>query len=271
MENGSKTGVYRILNTANGKQYIGSTAMSFAKRWREHIRDLRRGTHHSVLLQRAWVKYGESSFVFSILLVTSRDEAMKHEQVFIDSSKSSDPNHGYNICRIAGSCLGCIRSDATKAKMSAARIGKAKSPEHRAALSASRLGKKHSPESIAKMAEAKLGKIATPEARSNMSLAGRGRVFSPEHRAKISAANLRRTPEENAANAAKHIGRRNTPEVRAKMSIAQRGKAISPEARERMSSNRGKKRSPEAMAKQLATKLRNKLARLPLGGSATTF
>ena len=60
------SGVYQILCIPTAKIYVGSS-LNISERWWEHRWDLRRGTHHSRYLQRAWDKYGEEAFVFSIL------------------------------------------------------------------------------------------------------------------------------------------------------------------------------------------------------------
>jgi transcriptional regulator with XRE-family HTH domain len=72
MEDGMmQCGIYAITNVVTGRIYIGKTETSFATRWKMHIADLRRGTHHNVLLQAEWQKYGEDAFVLSIVEVIS--------------------------------------------------------------------------------------------------------------------------------------------------------------------------------------------------------
>ena len=43
-------GIYAIVNTANGRRYIGSSA-DLARRWKVHRKDLERGTHANVHLE----------------------------------------------------------------------------------------------------------------------------------------------------------------------------------------------------------------------------
>jgi len=64
----SKGGVYRILNTSNGRQYIGSTHR-FKTRWTAHQKDLTNGNHHCKFLQRDFDKCGTDSFIFEIIEV----------------------------------------------------------------------------------------------------------------------------------------------------------------------------------------------------------
>lgn len=56
-----KSGIYRIVNTVNGKCYIGSSK-DIDKRVRQHMGKLRAGTHINPYLQNAYNKYGEESF-----------------------------------------------------------------------------------------------------------------------------------------------------------------------------------------------------------------
>jgi group I intron endonuclease len=61
-------GIYKIVNKKNGKYYIGSDSrISKGVRWSDHKSKLRRGVHYNPHLQRAWDKYGESSFQYEIM------------------------------------------------------------------------------------------------------------------------------------------------------------------------------------------------------------
>lgn len=61
------SGVYTITNTVSGRVYVGKS-LNIPVRFRAHKRKLSRGNHENVWLQRAWLKYGESAFVFEIVL-----------------------------------------------------------------------------------------------------------------------------------------------------------------------------------------------------------
>lgn len=58
--------IYQIINLKNNNKYIGSTK-NFLNRKNRHLRELRKNKHHSIYLQRAWNKYGEENFLFSII------------------------------------------------------------------------------------------------------------------------------------------------------------------------------------------------------------
>src|SRR6266704_5411993 len=60
------SGIYAITNTINGHQYIGQ-AQDFSVRWYNHRLTLNKGVSGCTVLQRAWKKYGENCFVFSVL------------------------------------------------------------------------------------------------------------------------------------------------------------------------------------------------------------
>lgn len=77
-------GVYLIVNTANGKKYVGSS-LNLRKRFARHRNELSHGEHHSQKLQRAWNKYGASCFQFSVLeYIADRDSVRDREQYYLD-------------------------------------------------------------------------------------------------------------------------------------------------------------------------------------------
>lgn len=86
--------IYRILNTQTKDCYIGSTR-SFSRRKTEHLYRLRRNKSTSIVLQKAWNKYGEQSFVFEVLEEFDLGNLIEREQFYIDSL-----NPKYNV-RIA--------------------------------------------------------------------------------------------------------------------------------------------------------------------------
>lgn len=104
-----KSGVYKITNIINNKCYIGSS-IDIVGRWRQHMKALRKGIHHSIHLQRAWNKDGEENFEFSIIeYITAQKEALiAKEQCYKDLYKSYDRKYGYDICPLAKSRLGSV-------------------------------------------------------------------------------------------------------------------------------------------------------------------
>ena len=248
------SGIYKITNTINGKVYVGS-AVNFDTRWKEHIRELRKGKHHSSALQNAWDKYGEEKFEFSIIeeCERTRKVLLGREQYWIDTLDSVAK--GYNIAKTAGSQLGMKqspeaiaarvkkntgkkRTPETRARMSEAQSNR--SPEWRANIAKAHIGKKHSEETRKAISEAMIGRKLSKDHVEKL----RGRKHTQEAKDAISMAVKNRPQEINDRVAEKLRGGKRTPEQRAKMSKAQSNR--SPEWIEKnAAANRGKKRTPE--------------------------
>ncbi|MDX1032819.1 hypothetical protein GOL82_16390 [Sinorhizobium medicae] len=86
---------------------------------------------------------------------------------------------------------GSVRSAETRAKISAAHVGKVISPETRAKMlgNTNMLGKLHSVETRAKIGAAHRGRRKSEEQRSKQSAAMLGRTPTEDHRGKLSSAN----------------------------------------------------------------------------------
>lgn len=213
-----QSGIYIITNTVNGKRYIGSS-VDIHRRWVTHKRELRRGIHYNPVLQRAWDKYGESAFEFSILLLCTKDDTLLNEQRCLDEMKPE-----YNICtcttatmlgrtfteehkrKIGDANRGTVHTAETRKKMGDAHKGIKWSEEHRIKMQGSQgsLGYKFTDEQKEHLRQAHLGyvmpeeqkrkigasskgRIVSDEAREHMRKAQAGKVISEETRAKISA------------------------------------------------------------------------------------
>lgn len=75
-------GIYKIEGINNNKPYIGSSN-NIERRWNEHIRQLNKGEHHSIKLQRAWNKYGQDNFIFTIIEECEINELLNREHYYI--------------------------------------------------------------------------------------------------------------------------------------------------------------------------------------------
>ena len=105
--------IYKIENRLNNRIYIGS-AINFNNRKSKHLFKLRKGIHHSPILQNAWNKYGEDNFIFSIIEnILVNNHLLVREQYYIDTLKPY-----YNCCKIAGNRLGLRHSKETRDKIS---------------------------------------------------------------------------------------------------------------------------------------------------------
>jgi group I intron endonuclease len=163
MDRKVKSGIYTIT-APSGSRYVGS-AVDFRNRWRQHRHELRKGNHHNQPLQRACVKYGIESLVFSKLLICRPSDLLMFEQLAIDSLKPE-----YNASPVAGSQLGFRHTAESKLKNSLAKRGK-----------------KQSPETCRKRAEAMIGRLVSAETRAKISAANSGKVRSIEVRKRIAA------------------------------------------------------------------------------------
>ena len=176
------SGIYQILCIPTGKVYIGS-AINIRKRWQDHASGLRAQRHHSRYLQRAWNKYGETAFEFTIIEHVSAAFLIEREQHWLDTLQSYKRNNGFNSYSIAGSPLGYTMSDESRQRISESHRG-LKMPEfsieHRSRLSE----------------KAKL-RMQDPEARAAVSRVHKGKKLSAEHSAIISAVrgDMNRTPK----------------------------------------------------------------------------
>ena len=86
--------IYEIRNTKNGKRYIGRTNNP-QRRKSTHFNDLRKEKHINGKLQNAFNKYGEKSFVFSVIEEIEDDSTIEDvEQSYLDSDEDL-----YNISK----------------------------------------------------------------------------------------------------------------------------------------------------------------------------
>lgn len=158
--------VYAIENTRNGGMYVGSTA-DYKSRWRTHRSALRRGKHHSFILQKAWDKHGEVAFLFRLLVVCPRDMRVFYEQRLM-------PLQRYNVLRTAKETLvrgGWKHTDAFKRKMSLLHKGVSLSDEHRAKLSVAAKGRLYGPNFSLKARSRQLGVSPSEKTRRALSQA----------------------------------------------------------------------------------------------------
>lgn len=140
-----QSGIYEIRHVESGRVYVGS-ALCIPCRWRLHLHYLKQGKHHSSYLQRAWVKYGEDAFVFSVLEECAPKQLTEREQHWIDSTDCLDRAKGFNRAPRAGSQLGFRHSEESLQRMRLKKI----SEEQRELLRRINTGKKQSETTIQK-------------------------------------------------------------------------------------------------------------------------
>jgi hypothetical protein len=188
------SGIYRIRNVNSGKCYVGS-AKRFKQRWATHRSELRRGLHANKHLMRAWLKYGEESFVFEILEKCEPIALIPTEQSWMDKLRPE-----YNLAPRAGNCLGVKHSEEAKRKISERNkgnkycLGRRATEKCKAAVAMANRGRrfKRPPAAILATAEKHRGMKRSEETRRKISESRRGKKLkqprSAEYRAKISAA-----------------------------------------------------------------------------------
>jgi len=158
------SGIYKIQSKLKPERiYIGS-AVYIGRRWNEHLRQLKKGGHHSILLQRHFNKYGEADLQFSILLGCEKEDILKVEQYFIDSY-----NPYFNTCKIAGNTMGFHHTLVTIQKMM----------KPKSSITIQKMRKPKSKNTCENMSKSKTGKKRKPftqEHCNNMSEGMKGRV-----------------------------------------------------------------------------------------------
>lgn len=191
-----RQGIIYKATAPNGKAYIGQTITSLARRRADHIREKK-----CPALARAIIKYGDQ-IQWAILCRIDREGLDAAEQFYIARYNTISPN-GYNLQ--TGGRLSHTIADESRAKMSAARLGKPpankgkpRSAITRARISASNRGKKRSAETCAKISVVNKGRKRTEQFKRKLSIANTGKKLTPSHKAKIGAANKgkKRTAQE---------------------------------------------------------------------------
>lgn len=86
--------IYKIVNTVNGKIYIGQTKVSVETRWKEHLRHAAYGDQ---VINRAMKKYGNSNFYIETIEECDLESIDEREKYFIKYFNSTNKSIGYNV------------------------------------------------------------------------------------------------------------------------------------------------------------------------------
>lgn len=146
------SGIYKISLIDDGTFYVGS-AVNLFKRFKEHSRTLRNGSHHCDHLNNAVKKYGLDKALFSLIEICDRDVLIEREQYWF-----SQFDRLYNTCKVAGSTLGRVMSVGQKVHLSKLKTGSTLSESCKKNISESLKGKILSDETRKKVGAAKFGK-----------------------------------------------------------------------------------------------------------------
>ena len=116
-------GVYKIVNTVTGHCYIGQS-QRVKKRMHEHFRLLRAGKHINPKLQRAFAKYGEQAFKWSLeVQCESVNDLDAVEESFLCGRAYFEEPNCYNIAEFSKAPMrGKQHTPSSKEKMSASRL-----------------------------------------------------------------------------------------------------------------------------------------------------
>lgn len=210
------SGIYCITNVLNGKKYVGQ-AKDINSRWHSHIASLQNGTHYNSHFQRAWDKYGEDSFTFSILEICNISDLSNREIHYITLLETF--KCGYNMTMGGEGTRGYRHTDEYKAHMSEIYKGRNFSPETRLKMSLAKKGK--APAQTENFISGR--KIAVEKLK--------GRKFSDEHKKHLSEAKKGCIPW----NKGKHLSSEYSPtygkhlseETKKKIGDANRGRPAS--------------------------------------------
>jgi group I intron endonuclease len=131
-------GIYSIVNIKDYEMttYIGQS-VRIEKRLSRHKSELNHGRHDNKHLQRAWNKYGSSSFKLEILEIVSDINLLTvKEQQWINKYKTTRKLYNYGDASDS-QMLGCLFSDERKKKISESLKGKKPSQSTRDSVSIS--------------------------------------------------------------------------------------------------------------------------------------
>ncbi len=162
-----KSGIYLWTHKESGKIYIGS-AFDLSYRISKYLsKGYLLNKKGSSYIYNALLDHGYSAFSLAILeyidtLNLSKEEAknliLKREQFYLDNMLPE-----FNILKVAGSLLGYIHSDETKAKLSETFSGE-NNPFY---------GKTHSEQTLIKISEVHKGKSLSDDTKAKMSFVQR--------------------------------------------------------------------------------------------------
>lgn len=182
-----RSGIYQIKSLINGKTYVGS-AVKINCRWNAHRSMLRNQKHKSPILQNHVNKYGFDDLVFSVLEYCEKNVLLIREQYYLDSLAPIYPA-GFNISKLATSCLGSKRNPESIAKAVATKKAMGWKPVIGGAT-CGHAGKTHTNEAKRKIGDMSRGRVASPETVEKIRIASTGRRHSEAAKIKVSQARM---------------------------------------------------------------------------------
>lgn len=109
------SGIYCFENILDGKRYVGKS-IDLHRRISDHLNDLKRNSDKSILLQRAWNKYGQENFKIFIIEECEEELLDKTEIFYIKEWNTKTPK-GYNLTDGGEGSSGYIHTEESKRKI----------------------------------------------------------------------------------------------------------------------------------------------------------
>lgn len=172
------SGIYAIINIITNVKYIGS-AKNIFRRWGEHKKFLKKGTHKNKFLQNSWNKHGELFFDFVTLELCDFCELIEKEQKYLDFYILD--GGVFNLNKNVSGFHGRKHTEETKMKISETKRNQC-------------LNQKHTEESKIKISMALKGKKRKPltqEHKLKISLSSDRHPMSEENKIKILESNTK--------------------------------------------------------------------------------
>lgn len=243
--------IYRIEISRGDRPssfYFGQSVNS-KERWRQHLRALRAGRHDNTRMQRSFMKYGESAFSFSVILVCEPTTAAMtlYEQAILDFYLTE-----LGDGRIMNVMRQCVNTH----------LGVKRRPESIERLAAALRGKKKTPAQIEAMAARMRGTKRSIESRDAQSAKMKAAPRHPNSLAALEGA--RSAPARLEGLRAALVGKPkiHSDETKSKIAASLTGRKQSQELVEkRIGPLRGRKQTKEEIAKRVASRLANSAAR----------
>lgn len=138
-------GIY-VLTSPSGRQYVGKTEFSFRSRI-EKYRNCNCKTQKK--LYNAIKKYGWENFTYELYEIPNDPELISMMEIEMIELLDTY-NNGYNLTIGGEGMSGYKHTDESKAKISAASLGRKHSDEAKSKMSAAKTGRKHTDETKAK-------------------------------------------------------------------------------------------------------------------------
>lgn len=152
--------IYKIINAANGKVYIGQTARTLQERYKEHLKHAASRDSDNRFLYKAMNKYGYDNFRIALIEEVDDDKLSEREIYYISLYKADQRRFGYNMTAGGG---GIASLPPTIEKLRATKISDALK------------GRKQSAESVEKRAGKLRGQKRTPEQKQRIGASLRGK------------------------------------------------------------------------------------------------